>query len=93
MTGCIGVTVHQRGMLSDDRTQRQKSDRTRQQQRLINSREVLERLQRDRTRPITSDRTRLSVGSVEHASGQSTIGKRPDASGQDVISIRLVVIC
>ena len=63
-------------------------DRTHEVQRHIESREVLERRNVDRTRQMVSDRTRQRVRSTVSANGQLQQSGRPDASDQDDLRVR-----
>ena len=86
VTGCTGDTVHRHGSVFSMTGHNRLDDRTHEVQCPIESREVPERRQHDRTRPVNDDRTLSRIRST-HAFQRSG---RPDTSGQDVISVRSV---
>ena len=86
VTGRTGDTIHRHSSVFSVTGRSRLDDRSHGVQHPIESKEVPERRQRDRTCPIDDDRTQPRVRSA-HALQRSG---RPDASGQDMISIRLV---
>ena len=86
VTGRTGDTVHRHGSIFSVTGHSRLDDRTHEVQRPIESREVPEQRQRDRMRPVDDDQTLSQVRSTRALQRSG----RPDTSGQDVISVRLV---
>ena len=86
VTGRTDDTVHRHNSVFSVTGRSRLDDRTHEVQRPIESKEIPERRQRDRTRPVEDDRT---LSRVRSTSALQRSG-RPDASGQDLISVRSV---
>ena len=85
--GRTGDTVHRHGSVFSVTRRSRLDDWTHKVQHPIESREVLERRQRDRTCRVDDDWTLSRVRSTCALQWSG----RPDASGQDVVSVRSVV--
>ena len=68
--GCTGDTVHCHGSVFSMTGHSRLDDRTHEVQRPIEFREVLERRQCDRTRPVDDDRTQSESDQCVHSNGR-----------------------